>query len=74
MTPQEQLYAHLDECRQCREQPFNLCAVGAPLLIATARLVKPPLNFSPPDPHGPECQCSSCDDMRLAFDMMRHRS
>lgn len=22
-------HAHLDECKQCREQPFNLCFAGA---------------------------------------------
>lgn len=25
-------HAHLDECEQCREHPFNLCAVGESLL------------------------------------------
>lgn len=28
---------HLDVCRQCREHPFDLCPVGAPLLEARAR-------------------------------------
>lgn len=35
------------------------------------RLVKPPLNFSPP--HPPNCQCSSCDDLRVAIDLYRTR-
>jgi hypothetical protein len=25
-------HSHLDECRRCREEPFNLCARGAKLL------------------------------------------
>lgn len=29
-------HAHLDECKQCREQPFNLCMNGAVLLEASA--------------------------------------
>jgi len=29
-------HAHLDECRRCAEQPFNLCPVGARLLGAAA--------------------------------------
>ena len=29
-------HVHLDECYQCRTQPFNLCAVGEVLLKATA--------------------------------------
>lgn len=24
--------AHLDECRQCADQPFNICEIGASLL------------------------------------------
>lgn len=27
-------HEHLDQCAQCRTQPFNLCAVGLPLLHA----------------------------------------
>jgi hypothetical protein len=30
---------HLDECEQCREQPFNLCATGDRLIKAC--VVKP---------------------------------
>lgn len=26
-------HAHLDVCQRCREHPFNLCPVGAPLLM-----------------------------------------
>ncbi len=35
MKPQDMIDAfhnHLDVCARCREQPFNLCSVGAPLL------------------------------------------
>lgn len=27
-------HAHLDECRQCREHPFDLCGVGHILAVA----------------------------------------
>lgn len=33
-TPRELFHAHLDACAQCRERPFDLCSVGAPLLKA----------------------------------------
>jgi hypothetical protein len=29
-------HAHLDVCKQCRDNPFGLCKVGEPLLLATA--------------------------------------
>lgn len=32
----ELFHAHLDACTQCREHPFDLCSVGAPLLKAAA--------------------------------------
>lgn len=34
MTPSAQFHAHLDRCKRCAEQPFNLCPVGAQLLGA----------------------------------------
>lgn len=30
-------HAHLDACRQCREHPFELCAVGATLINAAVK-------------------------------------
>lgn len=30
-------HAHLDACERCRERPFDLCATGAQLLVATAQ-------------------------------------
>ena len=30
-------YRHLDECRQCREHPFNLCGVGSLLMQLAIR-------------------------------------
>jgi hypothetical protein len=27
-----EFHSHLDDCRQCREHPFDLCAVGNKLL------------------------------------------
>jgi hypothetical protein len=32
----ELFHAHLDTCTQCREHPFELCPIGAPLLKAAA--------------------------------------
>jgi hypothetical protein len=32
----EQFHAHLDGCRQCREEIFNLCPVGVKLLEEAA--------------------------------------
>lgn len=45
-------HRHLDECAQCREHPFRLCDVGAPLLEQAAaelgesdtQMVWPPLD------------------------------
>ena len=34
--PADAFHAHLEACKQCREQPFNLCAVGTPLLKLAA--------------------------------------
>ena len=32
----DKFHAHLDICSQCRNQPFNLCPIGARLLIDAA--------------------------------------
>jgi hypothetical protein len=32
----DSFYKHLDECRQCREHPFALCAAGSILLRGAA--------------------------------------
>jgi hypothetical protein len=32
-----QFNRHLDECIQCREHPFNLCALGRNLLMAVGK-------------------------------------
>lgn len=29
-------HAHLDVCKQCRDNPFGLCKTGEALLLATA--------------------------------------
>lgn len=34
--PGDEFHAHLDQCRQCREEVFNLCSVGAALLHSCA--------------------------------------
>lgn len=36
MRPADAFHAHLDVCRQCRDNPFGLCAVGGPLLERAA--------------------------------------
>lgn len=33
---EDKFHAHLDECRQCREEIFNLCPIGADLLLHAA--------------------------------------
>ena len=38
MSDVEAFHAHLDVCKQCEQHPFDLCCVGAALLIATAEL------------------------------------
>lgn len=32
--PVEKFHDHLDECKQCRENPFHLCPAGEQLLLA----------------------------------------
>jgi hypothetical protein len=32
----EHFHAHLDACKRCREQPFNLCVTGEKLLKEAA--------------------------------------
>jgi hypothetical protein len=47
-------HRHLDECEQCRLHPFNLCAVGIPLLqLEAAELQKcAPSEWPPLDDEG----------------------
>jgi hypothetical protein len=45
LTPEHQAFhAHLDACRHCRHNPFDLCPKGASLLMAAARSIEK--NFS----------------------------
>ena len=37
MRPADAFHAHLDVCAQCADHPFQLCRVGAALLVATAQ-------------------------------------
>ena len=37
VADREAFHAHLDVCRRCREEPFNLCARGAKLKTAVER-------------------------------------
>jgi len=39
MAEVDSFHAHLDTCKQCAEQPFNLCAEGTKLIYATVRLL-----------------------------------
>jgi hypothetical protein len=42
MTPDKwPFHKHLDKCEQCREHPFNLCPIGAFLLITTCQAIVP---------------------------------
>lgn len=31
-TEVDDFHKHLDNCKQCREQPFNLCSIGHTLI------------------------------------------
>lgn len=35
-------HAHLDDCRQCRDNPFDLCPIGVVLINEAAFGRKPP--------------------------------
>ena len=43
-------HAHLDECEQCREHPFDLCPLGGPLLESAASGLPPPTGRTPTYP------------------------
>ena len=32
----KRFHAHLDACKQCRDNPFGLCKTGEALLVATS--------------------------------------
>lgn len=36
MDPIDRFHQHLDGCQQCERHPFDLCGIGAALLMATA--------------------------------------
>ena len=44
---QENFHPHLDVCLQCREHPFNLCAIGH--YILTGEVKPPPRPLVHPD-------------------------
>ena len=37
----ERWHAHLDDCEQCRDNPFALCSIGHRLLYAAAGMPYP---------------------------------
>lgn len=37
-------HAHLDVCKQCAEQPFNLCPIGHKLLLKVLTVEKKEVN------------------------------
>jgi hypothetical protein len=37
LPPIDKFHAHLDECEQCRSNPFRLCPKGEQLLQAVGR-------------------------------------
>ncbi len=58
MSNPNAFHVHLDRCQRCREQPFNLCPVGAQLLGAAVA--------APPKPGGLEEELgkTTCGPMR----------
>ncbi len=40
MNKRDAFYDHLDKCQQCREKPFELCAIGDGLLSRAAMLLE----------------------------------
>lgn len=43
-TQADAFHAHLDDCKRCRENPFDLCPMGGLLLTLAASLKKPDLS------------------------------
>lgn len=41
-NPSDAFHRHLDCCAHCQRHPFDLCAVGQPLLVAAATEPMPP--------------------------------
>ena len=41
-TPADDFHAHLDVCKRCADEPFNLCPVGANLLQRAAEATATP--------------------------------
>ena len=50
MVEENIFHKHLDVCKQCREQPFNLCKIGAGLIVEAAL---------------GDSDCSMCEDKTL---------
>lgn len=44
MNPSDKFHKHLEGCKRCEENPFNLCAEGTELLLKT---VSSPLAYVP---------------------------
>jgi hypothetical protein len=42
-------HAHLDQCARCRQQPFNLCDIGASLLRRAVEAIPNVLSGPSPD-------------------------
>ena len=40
---ENEFHAHLDECRRCREEIFNLCPIGEQLLMKVASAINEPM-------------------------------
>lgn len=52
MISPNDFHDHLDACRQCRENPFNLCRVGQGLFLGVARDRESAQNKNPQGPAG----------------------
>jgi hypothetical protein len=60
-TPQiDAFHAHLDVCRQCRDNPFGLCRTGADLLFAAGSSVDAAILGKSPTAVEPTEICRRC--------------
>ena len=59
-TEVDRFHDHLDECKQCMEQPFNLCATGEVLLKGLENVICPGCNQVIP-----KCRCGANEGVSL---------
>lgn len=54
----ERFHEHLDGCKQCRENPFELCGLGVILIQQAGKQATKPLDIRS-EKHE-DCDCMSC--------------